>query len=316
MDKKISIIIPIYNASAYLEKCLQSVCNQTYPKLEVICIDDGSTDESGVIAEAFAQKDDRFVVIHKENGGESSARNVGLLRCTGDFIGFLDCDDWIEPEMYESLLATMDKYDVDMVASSWFNDTETQSTEIMNKLPVTENVIHRELLLEYVYKRDSYRGFAYMWNKLYRRELLWDQNKPILFNEKLQLGGDVLFLSEMILKTKKAKYLDKAFYHYFQREDSGCHTLNIDKRMDWLTAYKMIINNFEKEKIDVYILELVKRFLAYHSSNVAQIAYEQRDKKALQRCQVIMKRYSSEYIKTNEDHIDRIDRFKRILNYI
>lgn len=317
MEKKISIIIPIYNASDYLEKCLQSVQNQTYPVLEIICVDDGSTDGSGVIADRFAQKDNRFVVIHKKNGGESSARNVGLLRCTGDFIGFLDCDDWIDPEMYEMLLSEMIKYDVELVASSWFSDTITESVEVINKLPITESVINKDMLLEYVYRRDSYRGFAYIWNKLYKKSLLCDQNnKLILFDESLKLGGDVLFLSEVVLNTNKAKYVNKAYYHYLQRENSGCHSTNLDKRMDWLIAYKMIIDNFQKNNIDNYILELVKRFLAYHSSNLAQIAYEQKNKGALRKCQKIMNQYRYEYIKTNEEYVDRIKSFEKILKYI
>ena len=90
----VSIIIPVYNTAQYLRKCLDSAKNQTYENLEIICVDDGSTDGSEKIVDEYLD-DDRFVIIHKENGGESSARNTGLLKCTGNYIGFMDCDDWI-----------------------------------------------------------------------------------------------------------------------------------------------------------------------------------------------------------------------------
>ena len=94
----VSIIIPIYNTASYLRKCLDSAKNQTYTNLEIICVDDGSTDGSEKIVDEYLD-DERFVIIHKENGGESSARNTGLLKSTGDYIGFMDCDDWIEKDM-------------------------------------------------------------------------------------------------------------------------------------------------------------------------------------------------------------------------
>ena len=102
MDELISVILPVYNVQQYLEKCIESVVNQTYKNLEIILIDDGSTDMSGKICDEFAEKDGRIKVIHSKNGGVSAARNIGLDIATGEYIGFVDSDDWIESQMYEN----------------------------------------------------------------------------------------------------------------------------------------------------------------------------------------------------------------------
>lgn len=100
----ISVIVPVYNAEKYLDRCVESIVAQTYKNLEIILVDDGSTDNSPAICDAWAKKDSRIRVIHKKNGGVSSARNAGLDACTGDYIGFADADDWMEPDMYEVLI--------------------------------------------------------------------------------------------------------------------------------------------------------------------------------------------------------------------
>jgi glycosyltransferase involved in cell wall biosynthesis len=313
----ISVIVPIYNTASYLERCLKSIVDQTYDKLEIICIDDGSTDGSELILDEFARKDSRIRVIHKQNGGESSARNVGLEMMTGQYIGFLDCDDWIEANMYERLVSIAIQKDVDMVASPWFKDTDEESIKIGNQLPVSPEIFEREDLLQYIYKRDYYRGFTYMWNKLYRRSLFYDERgEIILFDEDLALGGDVLYLGRLALNTEKAVYLDEAFYHYYQRDTSGCHTVDLNKRKDWLEAYKRLIRYIEDQGIKTDALVWIKRFLAYHSSNVAELAYEQKNYKVLRECQEIMLKYSKEYCETNKKYEDRIVRFEKLLRLV
>ena len=315
-QKKISIIIPVYNTEKLLKKCILSAINQTYKNLEIICIDDGATDDSGKILDELALTDTRIKVIHQKNIGESGARNVGLRNITGDYFGFMDCDDWIEPNMYEELAYALESTDSDMAISSWFYEDGRECKEITNKKSISEKVFGRNQLMRYVYERDSYRAFAYMWNKLYRRELLLDgEGNEIRFDEKLQLGGDVLFLAQLVLHTKKAVYLEKAFYHYLQRKNSGCHSVDLMKRRDWLKAYEMIIEQFQKEEIDDNILGYVKRFLAYQSSNVAKIAYEQKNKDMLNESQKIMSQYSREYMKLNSMYKERVNEFINILHY-
>lgn len=312
--KKVSLIIPVYNTEEYLEKCLSSAVNQTYTNLEIICINDGSTDQSGKIVDEFAKRDKRIIAIHQSNHGESYARNQGLKAATGDYIAFMDCDDWIDPRMYEVLVDVLEKNDVDIVASSWYKELDKESQLIKNRFPVVPEKLSRQQLMQYIYRRDDYQGFAYIWNKLYRRELIYSvaNNHPILFDENLDLGGDVLYVADILLKVSSAIYIDQAFYHYRQRNISGCHTENIKKRLDWLKAYELVIDKFQRENIDEDILIWVKRFMAYHSSNVAELAYREGDKIALEKCQKIMRKFHKEYFKTNEKYLDRIDRYKKI----
>ncbi len=308
--KTISVIVPVYNTKKELPRCIESICKQTYKDLEIICIDDGSSDGSGQILEEFQAKDNRIQVIHKENGGESSARNTGLKMSVGEYIAFCDCDDWIDPDMYEVLAGELERERIDMAASGWYKETDSSSQEIKNEQPVSKQIFGRDELLRYLYRRDSYRGFAYMWDKLYRREILKDKKGNwILFREDLRLGGDVLYLAEIALNVKRAKYVDRSFYHYYQRTESGCHTRDVNKLHDWLKAYELVLQRFGEEQVDDRIMDYVKRFLAYHSSNAAEIAAEQGQDDAKREFQGLMRQYKEEYISLNSQYPERIERY-------
>ncbi len=312
--KTISVIIPVYNTEKELPKCLKSICDQTYKDLEIICIDDGSTDGSSQVLDEFSMKDNRIKVVHQKNGGESNARNTGLKMASGEYIAFCDCDDWIDTDMYEILARELNCENIDMVGGSWYKETDAYSQEIRNQLPVNNAAFTREELLKYLYKRDSYRGFAYMWNKLYKREILKDKfGNLLLFHEDLRLGGDVLYLAEAALNIKKGKYIDRAFYHYYQRSESGCHTKDVDKLQDWLKAYELVLQRFGEERIDDETIDYVKRFLAYHSSNAAEIAIAQGHRSAIEEFQTFMEKYEQEYVALNMQYPERIQRYKNLL---
>lgn len=312
--KTISVIIPVYNTEKELPKCLKSICDQTYKDLEIICIDDGSTDGSSQVLDEFSMKDNRIKVVHQKNGGESNARNTGLKMASGEYIAFCDCDDWIDTDMYEILARELNCENIDMVGGSWYKETDAYSQEIRNQLPVNNAAFTREELLKYLYKRDSYRGFAYMWNKLYKREILKDKfGKLLLFHEDLRLGGDVLYLAEAALNIKKGKYIDRAFYHYYQRSESGCHTKDVDKLQDWLKAYELVLQRFGEERIDDETIDYVKRFLAYHSSNAVEVAAEQGQEEAKKKFQELMRKYEQEYVSLNMQYPERIKRYQELL---
>ena len=315
--KKISVVIPGYNTEQYLKQCLDSVVKQTYDNLEIICVDDGSTDLSSDILDEFAREDSRIIVVHQENHGESYARNVGIRIATGDYVAFLDCDDWLERNMYADLMNYMEEYDVDIVASSWYKDTDNISLSIENRMYVPKEKLTQQQTMMYVYKRDDYQGFAYMWNKLYKKSAVVSKETgyPILFAEHLQLGGDVLYLAEVLLNINSAIYVDKAYYHYRQRNTSGCHTTDLCKRMDWLKAYEIVIKKFEDREVSEDVLRWVKRFLAYHSSNVAELAFQQDNKIVLGTCHEIMRRYWVEYQQTNNQYQERLNRYDQIMHY-
>lgn len=315
--KKVSMIVPIYNTRRELPRCLTSICRQTYGNLEIICVDDGSTDGSEKILDEFAAEDPRILAIHKPNGGESSARNVGLRHATGEYIGFCDCDDWIDADMVETLAAAMEKDDLDMAAGSWYREfthPAPRTVAVTNEQPVTAGMIDNSQLLQYLYMRDSYRGFAYIWDKLYRREILCDEMGELIpFDESLALGGDIIYLAEAALNVKRARYIDRAFYHYLQRWPSGSHTDDFNTLCGTIKAYEYIIDRFEARKVKKEIIDYVKRQLAWHCSNDAVIAYNKGNAEELRFFQFYMKKYEQEYVSLNAGHPEWVERYGEIL---
>ena len=131
LNRKVSLIIPVYNTVKYLRRCLESAVSQTYENMEIICVDDGSTDGSEKIVDEFAARDGRIIAVHQENRGESNARNTGLRIASGDYIGFMDCDDWIEPDMYECLVRELEEAGADMAIAGFYREfEETGKTRI------------------------------------------------------------------------------------------------------------------------------------------------------------------------------------------
>ncbi len=314
MEKIVSVIIPVYNQKEYFKKCLTSVLGQTYKNLQIICVDDGSTDGAEEYLDEMAQIDDRLIVIHQKNAGESHARNVGLKMATGEYIAFVDCDDWIDEDMYESLVKVMESEGVDLVASGWFKEMENQSIEIKNELPVKAGIFGTEQLLKYIYMRDSYRGFAYMWNKLYRRDILSQDGKIQLFDENLKLGGDVIYLAQAAVKTRSCKYIDRAFYHYRIRGGSGSHSKNTNLMRDWIKSYEMTINLLEANHVAVETVDYVKRFMGYHAMEGAKIALELNEPEAFNYFRQVMSENENVYIKLNQTHPDRIKEYESLID--
>ncbi|MCL1867016.1 MAG: glycosyltransferase, partial [Oscillospiraceae bacterium] len=173
--KKVSVIIPVYNVEPYLRQCLDSVVRQTHTNLEILLINDGSTDNSGIICDEYARRDGRVKVFHKEqNGGLSSALNIGLESFTGDFVGFVDSDDWIEPDMYKVLHDSLKgEESADISAVSYFKEYESGQVGIINEGVIPQGVLSTRDMVLYALKRDDYAGFtSYVWNKLYSADLI------------------------------------------------------------------------------------------------------------------------------------------------
>lgn len=206
MNPKISIIIPVYNVKSYLNKCVESVLAQTYKSLEVIVVDDGSTDGSGEICDLFASRDDRVKVYHQANQGLSMARNKGLDHATGDWIAFLDSDDFIEPEMYENLLELANKYNVDLCScnsrSFYENSLPMNSNDTGEERVYTYNEVISDLI------KDSKIRFE-VWNKLWRRSLIDD----VRFKAG-QVCEDVYFDRILFKKAGKIAHIDKSLHNY------------------------------------------------------------------------------------------------------
>lgn len=209
MDSRLSIIIPVYNNEKYLRPTLQSVLAQTYPDFEVLVVDDGSTDGSLAICQDFAQKDDRLRVIHKENGGVSSARNRGIEEAAGQYIAFVDGDDCIDPEMYTTMIAILNDTGADLVDCRVIK--ETQYIPLPYKQGDVEVSDHP---LEYLSKKGYFIDSSL--NKVYRRDFIGHTR----FDENISYSEDKLFVTELIFKAKKMALVSNVFYHYIQHGDS------------------------------------------------------------------------------------------------
>lgn len=168
--KLITIIIPVYNTEKYLKKCVMSIVNQTYKNLEIILIDDGSTDSSPMICDTLAEKDNRITVIHQANGGLSSARNTGLDNMHGDYVMFVDSDDYTDTNMIEFLLNQIGNADISMCGYTDFDENGNLST--LNTVTVPDGIISTDTFWDYFYT-DTRIYYVTVWAKLYKRNL-WD----------------------------------------------------------------------------------------------------------------------------------------------
>ena len=216
---KISVIIPVYNIEKYLRRCLDSIVQQTFEELEIICIDDGSTDSCPYILKEYADRDSRIRVVHKENGGLVSARKAGLRIATGAYIGYVDGDDWIEHDFYEYMINDMVHYQVDMVETEHFIDAGERSSQIKSNFPYG---VHdaKELIPVMLCDQDfnECQLRPYLWSKLFKKDLL--DRHQMRVDEKICSGEDIAVTYPYMLDAERIYIADYAGYHYVQRPDS------------------------------------------------------------------------------------------------
>ena len=220
MTEKITIIVPVYNVEHYLDKCLDSLINQTYKNLEIIVINDGSIDNSGIICQEYAQKDNRIVYIEKENGGQSEARNMGLDRMTGSYVTFVDSDDWIELDYVEILYKKITEYQADIAVGNYYSFNETEGMYYFHIFGDSyhEKVYDNVSIFENLYESQEMKSFALIsvWGKLYKADLV----KHLCFDIG-KLGEDGYLNQKIYLLAEKTIYLNKGLYAYRQREGSS-----------------------------------------------------------------------------------------------
>lgn len=246
---KVSIIIPVYNVEQYLEKCLDSLISQTLKDIEIICINDGSTDNSLEVLNDYAKKDNRIKIISKENEGQGIARNLGIELAQGEFIGFVDPDDWVEPEMYEIMYNQAKKLSSQVVIcdyKKYFEDdnkycdvnifrkavslTKSKAVKFRQEENIDKNLLDGTLLI----------SPAYIWNTIFETDLL--KNNDIKFSD-LRCYEDVMFVLRTRVLAQNISYINKSFYYYRIRKTS---TLRAN----------------DKRYIDlVNVIELVKDYL-------------------------------------------------------
>lgn len=263
---KISIIIPVYNTEKYLSQCLDSVLNQTFKNIEIICVDDGSTDNSYKILEEYAGKDSRIKVIHQDNKGSSAARNAGLEIASGKYIGYVDSDDWIDFHMYKRLYSIAEKHRVDIVSSGLLIEGAYTSEHYDTISPgyycdeqmeyVRANVIY---CLEQ--KETGLRGSLCC--KLFLKDFL--KKIQLKVPEVLSFAEDKMCIITCVLEAKSIFSLKEAYYHYRMNNSSMVHTANIEYLACVNEVYKYLTTlynhkNFTDEmrkQAELYIIEML-----------------------------------------------------------
>jgi glycosyltransferase involved in cell wall biosynthesis len=215
----ISVIVPVYNTEEYLKRCLDSIINQSYKNLEILCIDDGSTDNSGKICDEYALKDNRIKVIHKENGGLASARNAGLKTASGRYINTVDSDDWIEPHTYQYVMDIMIRYNPDLIKWAYYNVNKKGKklpVPIVSYSGLLEGQAVNEFIYDIIYGKN---GTNSVWDTLFKKEII--KNNKLNIPEQITQGEDLYLLVSYLLHCKSVYLLsDKHFYNYFQNSSS------------------------------------------------------------------------------------------------
>ena len=256
----ISIIVAVYNAEKYLERCLESIINQTYQNIEILLINDGSTDTSGKICDEYAAKDSRIRVYHQKNKGVSAVRQLGIEQAKGKYSIHVDSDDWIEKNMIEEMYSVVKKNNCDMLITDFFYDDKDISQILIQK-PTK--------LKSYSIINDVCKGKIHgsTCNKLIKHDLYYKFS--IYFPEGINYCEDQLVIIQLLLNIKKVSYLNKSFYHYVTNPESI--TRNVDKDFFSLKVFPYITElenilgkNFQRQIITNKLL--VKHLM--HESNL------------------------------------------------
>ncbi len=224
-NETISIIVPVYKVEPYLRQCLDSIVNQTYKNLEILLIDDGSPDRCGKICDEYGETDDRIHVFHTENGGVSAARNFGLEKSTGQYIGFVDSDDWIEPDMFEVLLKKMKETDAEIAGCGLIRERSSGSTkyELEEEVIPSDDAVKRLVAGKIRYE---------VWNKLCVRDMFRGVSFP-----SGDVYEDVTTTTRLLHNAQSVAFSSRLLYHYRIRENSISRTNSVRFLLDYWDAY-------------------------------------------------------------------------------
>ena len=217
MKKILSIIVPVYNAELFLDKCVGSILEALRPGMDVILVNDGSTDKSGEICDRYAKNYENIKVLHRENGGVTSARKIGTLESDAEFVTYVDSDDWIEPDMYEKMMEVVEEYNVDIVVSNIFREEENR--QVVLKSNVEWGFYDREALKKQVFPimlfdyRLGGSGIApSLCNKIFKRSIIEKVLDSV--DSKIYYGEDALCTFPAFLDAESMYFMDSCFYHY------------------------------------------------------------------------------------------------------
>ena len=263
----LSVIVPVYNAEAYLRGCVDSILAQTFDDYEVILVDDGSTDRCPAICDEYAAQNPRVRVLHQPNGGQSAAREAGFHASSGKYIAFADSDDHVDPHMYSDMSALAEKYHADIVHCDF--TAVMPGKEKVCAVPYPAGLYDKQKLMELVYPTMIYSGTFYtfsaapnLWNKLFRRELLGKH----LFQvpHEIRNGEDFPVTFSCMLDADSIYFTDKAYYYYCSRPSSMCHTVNLEELRSHYTLFATIHDIFPAEKYP-FLQRQLSYFIVYQT---------------------------------------------------
>jgi glycosyltransferase involved in cell wall biosynthesis len=260
-DIKVSVIVPVYNVEKYLRQCLQSIADQTLKDIEVICVDDGSTDSSLEICKEFEQKDSRFIAVTQENGGAGAARNNGLRRAQGKYLSFLDSDDFFDVHMLEEAYNKAEETQADFVVfgSDQYYEDENKFKEVAwtlryAEVPPYQPFSHRAMT-DNIFK--VFVGWA--WDKLYNRQWVLDNN---LWFQEQRTSNDMLFVFSAIALAKRIAYVEKGKILAHQRRDAT-DSLSKTREKSWDCFYNALIALRDRLQAEGIYQELEKDYINY-----------------------------------------------------
>lgn len=274
MTPTVSIIVPVYKVEKYINQCIESILSQTFKEFELILIDDGSPDNSGEICDKFADIDQRITVIHKSNGGVSSARNVGLKNAKGKYILFIDSDDWIDSSFIAELVYSMENKNADLTVCDYYlADTDKLKTNKIFDKDISLNKINEEEMVNLI-KTHSIFG---PWCKLYRNDVI--QRNKIFFNTNVSFGEDLLFNLQYLSNVNNICMIGKELYYYRQVNGSLVRSFNENKIESFVLINQEFLNfidkyNMLKNKVLYYVvyhviddyIALLNKLINYKSS--------------------------------------------------
>ena len=251
----ISVIIPVYNAEEYIARCLDSIIAQSYHELDIICIDDGSTDNSAQICKEYADKDDRIRYYYIDNGGVSNARNYALELVKGEWFAFVDSDDWLEPEFYKVLISNALKNNCDISACQFQKNDRYKTGYDGSIEDIHVFCGYNECVHSYICCDNSLEG--QVWNKIYKT----DKYAGIRFSSKLKVNEDCMYTYDIVKRCQRACVCNAQLYHWYMRENSACHnrnkTVNLAAANVFLELYR-----FTKDLNDTEVSEeLMKNYM-------------------------------------------------------
>ncbi len=289
MSYKVSVIVPVYNVEKYINRCIDSVVSQTYKDIELILVDDGTKDNSGIICDERAKQDNRIKVVHKPNGGLGSARNAGIVQATGDYILFLDSDDYIENYTVEKMIEEA-KNGYDIVCCGFDRideDTKQIYSREMISMPFDTLEINKDTIIETAFLNPS------GWGKLFKKEVI----SNIWFSEDKRAIEDTLFYLEIIPKTKKIKYIKEIMWHYMVRQGSLIMSVTEEKADLFEKNLLEIKRKYNKNNYcDEYMSYLSLQVFIHNCISIPSRLYNNKDVDINKRIQHI-KKYMDENFK-------------------